>query len=223
MRGGYQHWVASDIFEFTSHGYNGYLHDGEGKRIDFVGYRPDCVNNYAVDFIRNHDGEKPFFLFVSQIEPHHQNDANRYEGPDGSKERFRNYEVPGDLVCTEGDWRENYPDYLGCCASLDYNVGRLFNTLRDRGIAEDTVFIYTSDHGSHFRTRNDEYKRSCHDGCVRIPMIVRGPGFMGAMTVAGMVSLIDVPATILDCAGVTPTERFQGRPLGKLINDPSTE
>ena len=219
-RGGYRdYWMASDVLEFTSHGYNGYVHDGGGNRVDFIGYRADCVNNYAVDFVRNHDGNNPFFLFISQIEPHHQNDRNRYEGPDGSKERFGDYEVPGDLAGTAGDWRENYPDYLGCCSSLDYNVGRLYDTLRDRGIADDTVFIYTSDHGSHFCTRNSEYKRSCHDGCVHIPMIFHGPGFSGGRTVGGLTSLIDIPATILDCAGIEPPAHFRGRPLGKMINN----
>ena len=221
QRGGYKnYWMASDILEFTSHGYNGFLYDGDCRRVNFIGYRADCINNYAVDFIRNHNGENPFFLFISQIEPHHQNDNDRYEGPDGSKERFKNYEAPGDLAGLTGNWHESYPDYLGCCASLDYNVGRLFDTLNDRGIADDTVFIYTSDHGSHFRTRNDEYKRSCHDGCIRIPMIIYGPGFTGGKVVDEMVSLIDIPTTILDCAGAGATERLRGRPLGKLINTP---
>jgi len=218
-RGGYEYWMAADALEHTSHGYNGHVYDGEGNRVDFTGYRADCINSFAVEFVRNHDGEKPFFLFVSQLEPHHQNDRGRYEGPDGSKERFQNYEIPGDLAGTRGDWRENYPDYLGCCASLDYNVGRLYDTLRDRGIADDTVFIYTSDHGSHFRTRNGEYKRSCHDACVRIPMIFHGPGFGGGRTIEGLVSLIDIPATILDCAGIATPEHFQGRALDKMIHD----
>jgi len=219
-RGGYGHWMAADALEHTSHGYNGHVYDGEGKRVDFTGYRADCINNYAVDYVRNHDGEKPFFLFVSQLEPHHQNDRDRYEGPDGSKARFKDFEIPGDLAGTEGDWRENYPDYLGCCASLDYNVGRLFDTLRDRGIADDTLFIYTSDHGSHFRTRNFEYKRACHDACVHVPMLFHDPGFEGGRIIDGLVSLIDIPATILDCAGIATPEHFQGRPLGKMIADP---
>ena len=219
-RGGYDHWMAADTLEHTSHGYNGHVYDGGGARVDFTGYRADCVNSYAVDYVRNHSGEKPFFLFVSQLEPHHQNDHDRYEGPDGSKARFRDYEVPGDLAGTEGDWRGNYPDYLGCCASLDYNVGRLYDTLRDRGIADDTVFLYTSDHGSHFRTRNFEYKRACHDACVHVPMLLHGPGFQGGGTIDGLVSLIDLPATILDCAGLMPPDHFQGRALGKMIADP---
>lgn len=220
-RGGYRHWMAADVLEFTSHGYNGYVFDGDGNRVDFIGYRADCVNNFAVDYVRNHDGERPFFLFVSQIEPHHQNDHDRYEGPDGSKRRFAAYDVPGDLAGTQGDWRENYPDYLGCCNSLDANVGRLMDTLEDKGILEDTIFIYTSDHGSHFRTRNAEYKRACHDGCTHIPMIARGPGFMGGRVVEPLVSLIDIPSTILGAAGVSVPESFRGRQLQAMLADES--
>jgi uncharacterized sulfatase len=219
-RGGYKdYWIASDVLEFTSHGYNGYMHDIDNKKVEFTGYRADCVNNFAVDFVRNYDKQNPFFLFVSQIEPHHQNDRNRYEGPDGSKKRFAGYEVPGDLIGTGGDWRENYPDYLGCCAALDANVGRLFDTLGDRGLLENTVFIYSSDHGSHFCTRNSEYKRACHDGCVHIPMIAHGPGFMGGRTVGELVSLIDVPATLLSSGGIAVPEHFHGRPLDQMLSD----
>ena len=93
------------------------------------------------------------------------------------------YEVPGDLKGKmQGDRRENYPDYLGQCASLDQNVGRLVDTLQDMGEWENTIFVYTSDHGSHFCTRNSEYKRSCHDSCTHIPLIICGPAFLKADT-----------------------------------------
>lgn len=215
-RGGYQYWMAADVLECTSHGYNGYVFDGNGKKVEFIGYRADCINNYAVDYIHNHKGKKPFFLFLSQIEPHHQNDRKRFEGPDGSKERFREFEVPGDLEGTAGDWKENYPDYLGCCHSLDENVGRLIDTLKEKGEWKNTILIYSSDHGSHFCTRNKEYKRSCHESSIRIPMIAYGPGFMGGKTVSELVSLMDIPATLLDCAGVEKPEEFRGNSLLKL-------
>ena len=54
----------------------------------------------------------------------------------GSKDRFNNFSCPGDLVGTEGDWREEYPDYLGYCWSLDQNVGRLREELARLGLAD---------------------------------------------------------------------------------------
>ena len=217
LRGGYSdYWMAADALEFTSHGYNGYVFDQDNRRVDFTGYRVDCINDFAVDYIHRQDGERPFFLFVSQLDPHHQNDRNRYEGPDGSKRRFARYDVPGDLAGHEGDWRENFPDYLGQCRRIDENVGRLVDALIDQGLWDDTIFIYTSDHGSHFRTRNAEYKRSCHDACTHIPLIVHGPGFNRRAVVKELVSLMDMPVTILTCAGAPIPEGFHGRSIAPL-------
>jgi uncharacterized sulfatase len=219
LRGGYKdYWMAADVLEFTSHGYNGYVFDRENKRHDFIGYRVDCINNYAVNYLQNRSTDNPFFLFISQIEPHHQNDHAVFEGPDGSKERFKDFEIPGDLAGTQGNWRENYPDYLGQCNSLDYNVGRLVDTLKAQGIWENTILFYTSDHGSHFCTRNNEYKRSCHDGCIRIPMIACGPGFHGGQVVKELVSLIDIPTTLLDCAGISKPDDWKGNSLKYLVS-----
>lgn len=216
-RGGYKdYWMAADVLEFTSHGYDGYVFDGENRRHDFIGYRADCINNYAIHYLHHRKKDQPFFLFISQIEPHHQNDRNRFEGPDGSKARFADYTVPGDLEGSGGDWRENYPDYLGQCHSLDENVGRLIDTLKETGEWDNTILIYTSDHGSHFCTRNAEYKRSCHDGSIHVPMIIAGPGFSGGTVMEEIVSLIDLPTTILDCAGIEKPAHFQGNSLRAL-------
>jgi len=217
LRGGYKdYWAAADILEFTSHGYGGYVFDKDERKLEFTGYRCDEITNYAIDFIKDSQAEEPFFLFVSHIEPHHQNDRNRFEGPDGSKEKFKDYEVPGDLRDTDGDWREEYPDYLGACNSLDYNLGRIIDALKAQGIYENTVIIYTSDHGCHFRTRNEEYKRSCHDGSIKIPMIAVGPGFEGGKKIDELVSLLDIPVTLLDCAKVERPLGYRGNSLKKL-------
>lgn len=226
-RGGYKdYWLASDLLEFTSHGYDGYLYDGDMQRVDFTGYRVDALTNFALDFLRTRSRTRPFFLMLSFLEPHHQNDHHRYEGPDGSQERFKNFTPPGDLVNLEGDWDTQYPDYLGCCASLDENVGRIRAELQHLDLAEQTIVLYLSDHGSHFRTRNrdredrnyDDYKRSCHEASIRIPMIMAGPGFEGGRVLPEMVSLLDVPPTILTAAGVPVPPVMRGRPLQALIN-----
>ena len=218
-RGGYEDfWLAADVLEFTSHGYDGHMFDGEGRQVDFKGYRADCQTDFVLDYLRTRDGQRPFFLFVSYIEPHHQNDHDRFEGPEGSKERFKDFDVPPDLADTEGDWRESYPDYLGCCASLDHNLGRIRAELAQLGRSEDTLILYTSDHGCHFRTRNAEYKRSCHDGSIRIPLVACGPGFRGGQVVRDeLVSLMDVPPTLLAAGGVAKPGTMHGRPLQELV------
>lgn len=216
LRGGYKdYWMAADVLEFTSKGYGGYVYDIDNNKIEFSGYRPDCLTDYAVDYISHRKTDNPFFLFISYLEPHHQNDANHFQGPHGSKEKFKDADIPDDLKPFKGDWGEEYPDYLGCCESLDMNVGRIVNTLKKLNIFDDTLIIYTSDHGSHFRTRNGEYKRSCHDSSIHIPLIMHGPGFTSGKNIDDMVSLIDLPVTILTCAGIEPANEIQGRPLQK--------
>lgn len=215
-RGGYDYWRASDILEFTSHGYNGYVFDENCNRLDFKGYRADRINDYAVEYLKNQKHDKPFFMFISQLEPHHQNDRLRFEAPKGSKKAFRNYDVPGDLKGMLGDWKLQMPSYLACCNRVDMNFGKLIQTLKDEGLYDNTVIIYTSDHGCHFRTRNFEYKRSCHEASIRVPLVICGGGFTGGGRIKDLVSLIDLPATLLDIAGAEIPEHFMGKSLTDL-------
>ena len=187
-RGGYSgFWRAADVLEFTSHGYDGYVFDENNRRIDFKGYRADCINDFALEYLDQYQGEKPFFMTVSQIEPHHQNDHEHYEGPEGSKEKYADFVLPHDLAVLKGNAAEEYPDYLGQCASLDENLGRLIDKLKEKGLYENTILIYVSDHGSHFKTRNtdshlngyDDYKRSGHDGALHVPFVIAGGPFRG--------------------------------------------
>jgi arylsulfatase A-like enzyme len=226
-RGGYKdYWLASDVLEFTSHSYDGHMFDADMNRREFPPdrYRVDVQTDWVLEylqrmsFIRARAGAQPFFLFVSYLEPHHQNDHSHYEGPHGSKDRFKDFHVPGDLVGTAGDWQQEYPDYLGCVNSLDTNLGRIRDELEELGLTDDTLIIYTSDHGSHFRTRNGEYKRSCHDGCIRVPMVVYGPGFTGGKIISDLVSLIDLSPTLLTAAGVVPPDTMRGRALQPLVD-----
>ncbi len=116
-RGGYNgFWRAADILEFTSHGYGGYVFDENNNKVEFENYRADAMTDLAIEFLDGWKKEKPFFMTISYIEPHHQNDRNHYEGPKGSKERFKNFTVPQDLKAfPKGDYLEEYPDYLGQC------------------------------------------------------------------------------------------------------------
>ncbi len=212
-RGGYKYWRAADVLEFTSHGYNGYIYDNDNNRLEFKGYRADRINDYAVEYIKNENHDKPFFMFISQLEPHHQNDRLRFEAPKGAKKNFTDYDVPGDLAGTLGDWRIQMPSYLACCNRVDLNFGRLIQALKDKGLYDNTIIIYTSDHGCHFRTRNAEYKRSCHEASIKIPLVISGGAFSGGGRIKDLVSLIDLPATVLDLAGISVPDNFAGKSL----------
>ena len=226
LRGGYTgFWRAADVLEFTSHGYDGFVFDENDQRVDFKGYRADCINDMALEFLDGYTGEKPFFMTISQIEPHHQNDRKHYEGPEGSKERFKDFVLPEDLKALGGNAAEEYPDYLGQCASLDENLGRLVAKLKEKGLYEDTVIIFASDHGSHFLTRNrdshlngyDDYKRSCHDAALHVPLVIAGGPFKGGAAVEELVSTASLPKTILALAGVDVGNAMIGENLLDVV------
>ena len=213
-QGGYKNWWrAADVLEFTSHGYDGYVFDAEGNQIDFKGYRADCINDFALEYLDQKTSDDPFFLFISQLEPHHQNDRHCYEGPKETVEKFRDYPIPPDLSFLEGDYEKMYPDYMAAINRLDENVGRLVAKLKEKGLYENTILIYTSDHGSHFKTRNLEYKRSCHDSATHTPLIIRGGPFQGGKKEERLVSLIDLPPTMLDLAGIPTPKSYMGHSL----------
>ncbi len=226
LRGGYTgFWRAADVLEFTSHGYDGYVFDENNNRVDFVGYRADCITDMALEFFDERDKEKPFFMTISQIEPHHQNDRKHYEGPEGSKEKYKEYEAPVDLKTLGGNYQEEYPDYLGQCASLDENLGRLIAKLKEEGIYDNTVIIFVSDHGSHFLTRNrdehlngyDDYKRSMHDACLKVPFVIAGGPFKGGVDFEDLVSTASLPKTICALAGVNVGDDMIGENLVDVV------
>ena len=88
-RGGYEDfWVAADVLEFTSHSYDGHMWDADCNRVDMPPgrYRADWLTDIAIEYLRTRNGARPFFLFLSYIEPHQQNDHDHFEGPRGSRE-----------------------------------------------------------------------------------------------------------------------------------------
>ena len=101
--------MATDTLENTSAWvYRGYVFNGDMQRVNFPGYRVDSITSFVIDYLEKQSEQQPFFLFVSYIEPHHQNDHHHYEGPPGSKEKFKDFEVPGDLKGTKGNWQKNF-------------------------------------------------------------------------------------------------------------------
>ncbi|HEU5339820.1 sulfatase-like hydrolase/transferase, partial [Edaphobacter sp.] len=220
-RGGFLDlWEGANELEHTSHPYYGTIYDNDGKEITYKDeYRVDFITDRAERFLRQKQ-EKPFFLFVSQLEPHQQNDmGNNIIGPKGSTERFANSYVPHDLRNLPGNWQQELPDYYGAVQSIDNSVGRIMRVLEEESLAANTVFIFMSDHGCHFETRNAEYKRSVHNASTRVPLLFHGPGFENAQQISQMVGIIDIAPTLLEIAGAPIPSGMKGKSLLPLIRD----
>ena len=214
-RFGYQYWLASNVLEFTSDAYSTILYDNDDQPVRLPGYRVDAVTDAAIRYVDAHQ-DRPFFLFVSYIEPHHQNHLDDYPPPDGYRETYTGGWVPPDLAALGGSTHQHLGGYYGMVKRLDETYGRLHDALKSLALADDTIVLFTSDHGCHFKTRNSEYKRSCHDSSIRVPTVLTGPNFRGGQ-LQELVSLIDLPPTLLDAAGLGIPEQMQGRSLMPLL------
>jgi arylsulfatase A-like enzyme len=215
-RAGYQYWLASNILEFTSDAYNCCVYDGAGEKVKLPGYRVDALTDAAIRYIDQHQ-ENPFFLFLSFLEPHHQNSRDDYPAPTGYEERYAGRWTPPDLQALGGTSARHLPGYWGMVKRLDEALGRLQDSLRSLNLEEDTIVLFTSDHGCHFKTRNGEYKRSCHDASIRVPTAFSGPGFNNRGNVTELVSLIDLPPTLLDAAGLPIPPEMQGQSILPIV------
>ncbi len=211
-RGGYQYWLGSNALEMTSDVYDTIVYDQENRPVKLPGYRVDALTDAAIRYIdaNQHD---PFFLFLSHLEPHFQNHLDDYPPPDSYRERYTGRWTPPDLAALGGSAPQHLGGYYGMVKRLDEAFGRLLDALKSLGLLEKTIVLFTSDHGCHFKTRNKEYKRSCHESSIRVPTALCGPGFDGGGRLRQLVSLIDLPPTLLDAAGIAPPPEMQGRPI----------
>ncbi|MBV7329413.1 sulfatase-like hydrolase/transferase [Chloroflexi bacterium TSY] len=216
QRGGYDYWLASNVLEFVSDAYDCVMYDKQNQRVKMPGYRIDAQNDAVIRYINEHQ-ENPFFLFISYLEPHHQNHLDDYPPPDGYRERYAGRWTPPDLLALGGSSQQHLGGYYGMVKRLDEALGRMIDALKSLDMLEDTIILYTTDHGCHFKTRNSEYKRSCHESSVRLPTAIMGPGLNGGGQIHEMVSLLDMPPTLLDAAGIPVPEQMQGRSVLPLI------
>jgi arylsulfatase A-like enzyme len=217
-RGGYDYWLAADLSEFVSDAYHTILFDNNGETVKLPGYRVDAYTDAAIRYIDDRRHE-PFFLFLSFLEPHFQNHRDDYPAPEGYSECYTGRWMPPDLAALGGSSYQHLGGYYGMVKRLDEAFGRLIDALKSLNIIENTIILFTSDHGCHFKTRNDEYKRSCHDSSIRIPAAACGPGFDSGGKVEQLVSLVDLTPTILDAANLSVPTHMTGRSAMPLIRN----
>jgi len=115
-------------------------------------------------------------------------------------------------------------DYLACIASVDDNVGRVTDWLRDRGLFEDTLLMYSSDQGFFLGEHGWFDKRFMYEESLRMPFVLSYPGGLEAGQVFdGIVTNVDIAQTILEVAGVEAHPRMHGRSFWPDLTGVATE
>jgi arylsulfatase A-like enzyme len=216
-RGGFLNlWEASNELEWTSHPYEGDLFDSDNKTIHFSNvYRTDFMTQRAQNFLKSN--RDPFLLVLSYLEVHHQNDIDAFVPPKEYAGRYKNPFVPQDLRPLPGSWMQQLADYCACVAKMDETVGTILKTLEENHLSQNTIVVFLSDHGCHFKTRNAEYKRSPHESSIHIPLVIQGPGFDRSAVVPEIVSHVDVTPSLLTAAGIPVPATMQGRSFLPLL------
>lgn len=116
--------------------------------------------------------------------------------------------------------RRKLHGYLGCISHVDYAVGQVLDWLRNSGLADKTVVVYSSDHGDYACEHNIMEKAPgiCSDAITRVPMLWWSPGrFKAGHVVKEVVETVDVAATLPLLAGLAPLETADGRDLSKQL------
>jgi choline-sulfatase len=112
--------------------------------------------------------------------------------------------------------------YYGLVTTVDGMVGELLLALDEAGLADDTLVIYTSDHGDHLGDRGLWWKSTLYDESAKVPLIIRWPGRVApGQRRHAVVNLIDLAATILDTTSAPSLPNAQGRSFLPVIDDPA--
>ena len=163
------------------------------KPIEREGYTTDLITEDAVAFLESRSKEpaKPFFLYLPHAAPHFP-----FQGPD---------EDPGGLPSVEEWTLGTRESYIAMMTSLDDSVGAVVEKLESSGLSENTIVVFTSDHGAMVPGLNDpwrDYKGTLFEGGVRVPLLVKWPGKIKPGPESDQVgSLMELTRSFLNVAG----------------------
>lgn len=191
-----------------------YLNDNpEPVWID--GYEPFEQTRIAGEYIKEKAaGEDPFCLFLSYGPPH----CPYKEVPDRYKEMYPVSGIKLKPNTPEHADREIIQGYYAHITALDECFGRLLETIDEAGIREDSIVIFTSDHGDMLFSQDRGWKGKPWQESVNIPFIARWPGHIPAdRTSSGLISLVDLMPTLLSITGTDIPDEVQGRDVSALL------
>ena len=215
-------WDEPDMRPSWYHNMSSVLQAGPCVRTNQLDFDDEVVfraNQYLYDHVRNTPGQ-PFCLTVSMTHPH-----DPYTIPDEFWSLYNDDDVPMPRISIAQDqqdphsqrilkvidlWGQIMPPeaikkarraYFGACSYIDSNIGKLVKTLNDCGLGDDTIIVFSGDHGDMLGERGLWYKMHWFEMAARVPMVIHAPGRFAAGKVAASVSTIDLLPTFVQLAG----------------------
>lgn len=200
---------------------------GVGYSTNRLVYAGDRFAEEAIRWIDNRSGGPPFFLFLSLVAPHANNERHRAVG-NGS-------EVPDFGEYADREWSDATKGFAAMVTRLDRQVGQLLDHLKTSGLDDRTIVFFSSDNGPHREAGHDPtvfrssglfrgWKRDLTEGGLRVPFIARWPGHIPAGQVTGHVaSLADFLATAAALTGFDPPTRLDSISLVPVLTGRETD
>jgi arylsulfatase A-like enzyme len=191
------------------------FHPDTGERIQPKGYNCTLMTDEALDFIEHHRAE-PWMLMVSWNPPH----PNFLDAPPDQKERYRPdaLQFRPNVERIRPALRNQLQGYYGHISAVDAEFGRLLRKLDDTQQADNTIVVYTSDHGDMMGSHGFGGKRLPWEESCRVPFIVRYPGVTPPdKTSPGLLSTIDLYPSLCGIAGIAPPSHCMGRDLSAAM------
>ena len=158
------------------------------------------VKEQSIKFLDEHDKDKPFFLWTSFCNPHYP-----FDPPQKYLDKYKVEDMPIPVNCPPEKvkfYQEYYCAYYAMIEQIDTYVGEIIKTLKNQGIFENSLIIFTSDHGDMMGDFDHFGKTQPYDASIRVPFIAHHPTLIKSGTYKQATEVTDVCATLLEAAGI---------------------
>ena len=199
-------------------------------------YSTDLFGDAAIRFVERQDGSQPFFLYCAFTAPHDPRtpppdwaDAYTPEAmplpanfmgthPFDNGEMWVRDEKLAGFPRTPEDTRRHIAEYYGMISDMDEKIGEILNALARSGQAENTIVIYSADHGLSVGQHGLLGKQNLYDHSVRVPLLLRGPGVPKGKRVDALTHTYDLYPTLCELAGLETPSQVDALSLRPLMD-----
>jgi arylsulfatase A-like enzyme len=195
-----------------------YFWDADGNKQLYGDWEPFAQTRQALRFL-DHNASKPFALFVSYHPPHNWEGAEKYRAPEELANLYDPDKIRVRPNCEDTpERREAYRGHMAMCTGLDQCVGQLMEKLEELGVAENTIVVYTSDHGdllmSHGLGGN---KGRAENESLHVPLVVRYPQGLKPRRSDLLIGSLDLMPTLLGLMKMKIPDSCEGVNLAEAI------